>query len=151
MQKWESTWEEVRKLEKGKELNQIRAERNRAGMTLEKLAAETGIPTSTLSRYQDSENVPYAALQKIADVLNLPVSALMYKRQIPDGDKLTYDQLNLELQASQQYGVYITVRHESQRKLSRVCLFVITVFAAMFLYILIDRFGFPNAGVFHAG
>lgn len=141
----------MRKLEKGKEMNQIRVERNRAGMTLEKLAAETGIPTSTLSRYQDSENVPYSALQKIADALNLPVSALMYQRQLPDGDKLTYDQLNLELQASQQYGVYITVRHESQRKISRLCLFVIAVFAVMFLYILIDRFGFPNAGIFQAG
>lgn len=138
-------------MEKGKELNQIRAERNRVGMTLEKLAAETGIPTSTLSRYQDSENVPYAALQKIADALNLPVSALMYKRQLPEGDKLTYDQLNLELQASQQYGVYITVRHESQRKFSRFCLFVIAIFAVIFLYILVDRFGFPNAGIFQAG
>lgn len=135
----------------GKEANYIRTERNRAGMTLEKLAAKTGIPVSTLSRYQDSRDVPFSALQKIADVLSIPVSALTAERQIPDGEHLTYDQVNLELQATQQRNVYLAVICDSLRKTTRLLRIIAIILAIFLIYVFIDRFAFPTEGLFHAG
>lgn len=131
--------------------NQIRAERERAGLTLEQLSEQTNIPRSTLSRYQDSERVPMDAMQKIADVLNLPVSALMTKREIPDGDKLSYDQVNLQLQAAQQYGVYMSTICDALHRTNRLLRIIAVMLFVFIVYIFIDRFAFPTAGIFHAG
>ncbi len=131
--------------------NQIRAERERAGVTLEKLAEKTGIPVSTLSRYQDSDHVPYVAMQKIADALNLPVSALTTKREIPEDDKLTYDQVNLQLQATQQRNVYLATICDGQRKMNKLLTVIAVILIAFLAYVLVDRFFFPNDGLFHAG
>lgn len=134
-----------------KEFNQIRAERTRAGLSLEKLSEKTGIPVSTLGRYQDSDHVPMAAIQQIADALNLPVSAIMVKRQLPEDDQLTYNQINLELQATQQRNVYLATICDSLRKTSRLLRIIAVILAIFLLYILVDRFAFPTAGIFHAG
>lgn len=131
--------------------NQIRAERERAGLTLEQLSEQTNIPRSTLSRYQDSERVPMDAMQKIADALNLPISALMTKRELPDGDKLSYDQVSLQLQSTQQTNVYLSMLYDGQLRTNRLLRVIAIILALFLLYILVDRFGFPNAGIFHAG
>ena len=131
--------------------NFIREERARSGMTLEKLAVKTGIPMSTLSRYQDSSDVPVAALQKIADALDVPMSALLSKRELPDGDKLTYDQLCLQLQATQQTLIYKCMRFDSLRRSHHWACSLVFILAVFVVYILVDRFAFPDAGLFHAG
>lgn len=138
-------------MEKHNDSNQIRAERERAGVTLEKLAEKTGIPQTTLHRYQNSENVPYAALQKIADALNLPVSALTTKREIPEDDKLTYDQVNLQLQATQQRNVYLATICDGQRKMNKLLTVIAIILVIFLVYVIIDRFCFPSDGLFHAG
>lgn len=138
-------------MKKHNEFNQIRAERERAGLTLEKLSEKSGIPLSTLGRYQDSESVPLYALQKIADALNLPVSALTTKREIPEDDKLSYDQVNLQLQATQQHNIYLAMICDGQRKTNRLLRIIAGLLFLFLAYILVDRFGFPNAGIFHAG
>lgn len=134
-----------------KEVNQIRAERARAGLTLEKLSEETGIPVSTLGRYQDSDHIPMAAMQKIANALNLPVSALTSKRQLSEEERLTYNQVNLELQATQQRNVYLATICDGLRKTNRLLRIIAIILAVFLLYIFVDRFAFPSAGIFHAG
>lgn len=134
-----------------KEVNYIRAERSRAGLTLEKLSEKTAIPISTLSRYQDSADVPFSALQKIADALSLPVSALMVKRELPEGDKLTYDQVTLQLQATQQRNVYLALLCDGQRKMNKLLSIIAAILILFLVYVIIDRFAFPNGGLFHAG
>lgn len=145
-------------MENTKNKNQIRAERERAGLTLEKLAEKSGIPTTTLFRYQDSDHVPLEALQKIADALRLPVSALTSKREIPESERLTYDQVYLQLQATQQHNIYLAMicdrlnETKDLLKQKTKLLRVIAIILALFLvYIMIDRFVFPNAGLFHQG
>lgn len=141
------TWE----MKKHNEFNQIRAERERAGLTLKALSEKTGIPLSTLDRYQDKDSVPLHALQKIADALNLPISALTTKREIPEGDKLSYDQVSLQLQATQQHNVYLAMICDGQKKTNRLLRIIAGLLFLFLAYILVDRFGFPNAGIFHAG
>lgn len=131
--------------------NQIRMERERAGITLEKLAEKTGLSVSTLSRYQDSDHVPYVAMQKIADALNLPVSAIMSEREIPEDDKLTYDQVNLQLQATQQHNIYLATLCDGQDKIIRALRKIAILLVLFLVYVIIDRFLFPNDGLFHAG
>lgn len=131
--------------------NFIREERTRAGVTLEKLAAKTGIPVSTLGRYQNSEDVPTSALQKIADALDVPMSALLVRRETPDGDKLSYDQLCLQLQQTQQVLIYKCMRFDSLRRAHRWASTLVLVLLVFITYIFIDRFAFPDAGLFHAG
>lgn len=138
-------------MKKHNEFNQIRAERERAGLTLEKLSEKSGIPVSTLGRYQDSDSVPLFALQKIADALNLPVSALTTKREIPEDDKLSYDQVNLQLQATQQHNIYLAMICDGQRKTNRLLRIIAGLLLLFIIYIFIDRFAFPTAGIFHAG
>lgn len=131
-----------------KSQNQIRAERERAGVTLEKLSEKTGISTSALSRYQDNDHVPYVAMQKIADALNLPVSALMSEREIPEDDKLTYDQVNLQLQATQQHNVYLATLCDGQNKIIRSLRTIAIILVVFLVYVIVDRFFFPGAGIF---
>lgn len=131
--------------------NFIRAERERANMSLTTLAAKTGIPISTLSRYQNGADVPSTALQKIADALQVPVSALLSKRQIADGDKLSYEQLSMELQSAQQRSVMDAMRYDKLKSSFHWALIVIFILACFLAYILIDRFVFPNGGIFRAG
>lgn len=135
----------------GQELNQIRAERARAGLTLEQLAEKSGIPRSTLARYQDSEHVPMSAVNKIADALNLPASALLSKRELPADDKLSYDQLSLQMQAAQQYNIYCGMICDKLHRTNRLLLVIVLILAVFLFYILVDRFAFPDAGIFHAG
>lgn len=135
-------------MKNGKEPNQIRSERERAGVTLEKLAEETGISVSTLSRYQDSEHIPLSALQKIANALNLPVTALTTKREIPEDDKLTYDQVNLQLQATQQRNVYLATICDGQNKIIRGLNRLTIILLLFLIYVIVDRFFFPGAGIF---
>lgn len=135
-------------MKNGKEPNQIRSERERAGVTLEKLAEETGISASTLSRYQDSEHIPLSALQKIANALNLPVTALTTKREIPEDDKLTYDQVNLQLQATQQRNVYLATICDGQNKIIRGLNRLTIILLLFLIYVIVDRFFFPGAGIF---
>ncbi len=132
-------------------MNKIREEREKAGLTLSRLAAKTGIPISTLGRYQDSEDVPVSALQKISDALNLPMSALMIGHEIPEDDKLSYEQLNLQIQALQQHAIYAAMRFDSLCRQHRLLRIITIILAIFILYILVDRFGFPNDGIFHAG
>ena len=120
-------------------------------MTLERLAAKTGIPVSTLGRYQNSEDVPTSALQKISDALDIPMSALLVKREAPDGDKLSYDQLCLQLQQTQQALIYKCMRFDSLRRAHRWASTLVLVLLVFLVYIFIDRFAFPDAGLFHAG
>ena len=131
--------------------NFIRDERERAGLSLTELSAKTGIPISTLSRYQNGSDVPSSALQKIADELQVPMSALLQQRQIAEGDKLTYEQLNLQLQAAQQRSIMDAVRYDNLKNSHRWSLTVIFILAVFLAYILIDRFVFPNGGIFRAG
>lgn len=138
-------------MKKQNEFNQIRAERERAHLTLQQLAEKTGIPLSTLSHYQNSERVPMDAMQRIADALNLPISALMTRRELPDGDKLSYDQVSLQLQATQQTNVYLSMLYDGQLRTNRLLRIIAIILALFLLYILVDRFGFPNDGIFHAG
>lgn len=133
------------------DFNQIRTERERAGVTLEKLSAETGIPLSSLARYQDSEHVPMSAMAKIADVLDIPISALMEKREIPDGEKLTYDQLSLQLQSSQQRNIFEATRYEGLQRSYHWAIAIVVVLSLFLIYVIVDRFFFPNAGLFRAG
>lgn len=133
------------------EFNQIRAERTRAGLTLENLAERSGIPLSTLARYQDSEYVPMVSMQKIADALHIPVSALMSKRELPESDRLTYHQVNLELQSSQQSNIYFAMICDRLHHSNRLLRIIVALLAVFLLYIMVDRFIFPNAGLFHAG
>lgn len=134
-----------------KSANQIRAERERAGLTLEALSEKTGIPTTTLFRYQSSENVPMHAAQKIADALEVPVSALMSPREIPEEDRLTYDQVYLQLQATQQKNVYLAMICDRLLQSTRLLRVIAVILGLFLIYIFIDRFGFPTAGIFHAG
>lgn len=135
-------------MENQKNQNQIRAERERAGVTLEKLSEMTGIPVSTLSRYQNSDHVPYVAMQQIADALNLPVSAIMTKREIPEGDKLTYDQVYLQLQSTQQSNIYLATLCDGQKKSSKQRMVIIVVLILFLIYVIVDRFFFPGGGIF---
>lgn len=120
-------------------------------MTLERLAVKTGIPVSTLGRYQNSGDVPTSALQKISDALDIPMSALLSKRETPDGDKLSYDQLCLQLQQTQQALIYKCMRFDSLRRAHRWASTLVLVLLIFLVYIFIDRFAFPDAGLFHAG
>lgn len=131
--------------------NNIRVERERAGITLKFLSERTAIPLSTLSRYQNGAEVPISALQRIADVLNIPVSALLIQRQIPEDGKLTYDQICLQLQATQQRNVIGAIRYESLRRAYRWALVLVIVLLVFLGCILVDRFAFPYDGFFHAG
>lgn len=131
--------------------NQIQSERERAGLTLEALSEKTGIPVSTLGRYQHSEHVPFSAMQKIADALGLPVSALASRREIPEEDRLTYDQVYLQLQATQQKNIYLAVICDRLLQSMRLLRIIAIILGLFLVYILIDRFGFPTAGIFHAG
>lgn len=132
------------------ERNYIREERERAGVTLTALSEQSGIPMSTLSRYQNGAEVPMSALQKIADVLNIPVSALLSRRQLPEDDKLTYDQLCLQLQSAQQRIVLDTMRYSSLKRAYRWSLVLVVVLAIFVIYAMIDRFVFPDGGIFRA-
>lgn len=138
-------------MENTQQSNCIREERTRAGMTLEKLAAKTGIPMSTLSRYQDSSDVPASALQKISNALDIPMSALVNRRELPEDGKLTYDQISLQLQQTQQALIYKCMRFDSLRRAYRWSTVLVVVLFVFLAYILIDRFAFPTAGLFHAG
>lgn len=138
--------------------NKIRLERERAGLTQEQLAEKSGLSTSTISRHESSDHVPLEALQKIANALNLPVSALTSKREIPESERLTYDQVYLQLQATQQHNIYLAMicdrlnETKDLLKQKTKLLRVIAIILALFLvYIMIDRFVFPNAGLFHQG
>lgn len=131
-----------------KNTNQIRAERERAGVTLEKLSEMTGIPVSTLSRYQNTDHVPYVAMQQIADALNLPVSAIMTKREIPEGDKLTYDQVYLQLQATQQSNIYLATLCDGQKRSNKQRMIIIVGLILFLVYVIVDRFFFPGDGIF---
>lgn len=133
------------------DFNQIKAERDRAGLTLAALSEKTGIPVSTLGRYQHSEYVPMSAAQKIADALGIPVTALMSPREIPEEDRLTYDQVYLQLQSTQQRNVYLAVICDRLRQSTRLLRIIAVILGLFLLYILVDRFGFPSAGIFHAG
>lgn len=133
------------------EPNQIQNERTRAGLTLEELAEKSGIPLSTLGRYQHSDRVPLAALQKIADALNIPMSALTVKRPIPEEDRLTYDQVNLQLQATQQHNIYLATICDRLRLANRLLQIIAVILVLFLIYVIIDRFVFPAAGLFHAG
>lgn len=135
-------------MEKGKEPNQIRVERERAGLTLEQLSQKTGIPTTTLFRYQSNDNVSFTALQKIADALNLPVTALTTKREIPENGKLTYDQVNLQLQATQQQNIYLAILCDGQKKSNKQRMVIIVVLVLFLVYVIVDRFFFPGEGIF---
>lgn len=129
----------------------IREERERAGLSLTQLSLKTGIPISTLSRYQNGGDVPASALQKIAAVLELPISALMLRREMPEDGKLTYAQIDLQRQALQQQNLFLAFRYESLHRAHRLLSFVCLLLMLFLLYVLIDRFGFPNAGLFHEG
>lgn len=131
--------------------NFIRDERERAGLSLTELSEKTGIPISTLSRYQNGSDVPSSALQKIADELQIPMSSLLHQRQIAEGDRLTYEQLNLQLQAAQQRSILDAMRYDNLKNSYRWALIMIFVLAVFFIYILIDRFAFPDDGIFRAG
>lgn len=131
--------------------NFIRDERERAGLSLTELSEKTGIPISTLSRYQNGSDVPSSALQKIADELQIPMSSLLHQRQIAEGDRLTYEQLNLQLQAAQQRSILDAMRYDNLKNSYRWALIMIFVLAVFFIYILIDRFAFPDGGIFRAG
>ena len=131
--------------------NFIRNERERAGISLTELSLKTGIPISTLSRYQNGSEVPASALQKIADELHVPMSALLHQRQIADGDKLTYEQLNLQLQAAQQRNVMDVMRYDKLKSSYRWAQAMIFVLSVFLIYVLIDRFVFPDGGLFRAG
>lgn len=131
--------------------NFIKDERERAGLSLTELSAKTGIPISTLSRYQNGSDVPSSALQKIADELQVPMSALLQQRQIADDGKLTYEQLNLQLQAAQQRSIMDAMRYDNLKNSHRWALTVIFILAVFLIYVLIDRFMFPNDGIFRAG
>lgn len=133
------------------EPNQIMNERTRAGLTLEELSKKSGIPLSTLGRYQHSDRVPMVALQKIADALNIPMSALMVKRPIPDEDRLTYDQVNLQLQATQQRNIYLTTICDRLHLANRLLQIIAIIMFLFLIYVIIDRFAFPSAGLFHSG
>lgn len=133
------------------ERNYIREERERAGVTLTALSEQTGIPLSTLSRYQNGAEVPVSALARIADVLDVPVSALLVRRQLPEDDRLTYDQLCLQLQRLQQDLVVKCMQLDSLRRSHHWASVLIFVLLVFLVYVLIDRFAFPNAGLFHAG
>lgn len=132
-------------------MNNIREEREKAGMTLSRLAAKTSIPISTLSRYQDSEDVPVSALRKIAEALDLPMSALLVARETPEDGRLSYDQLTMQLQAFQQHAIYAAMRFDSLRRRHRLLCMIAGILGIFLLYIFVDRFGFPNDGIFHAG
>lgn len=131
-----------------KNYNQIREERLRAGLTQEKLSEKAGISVSALSRYENGENLTYLVMQKIADALNLPVSALMSKREIPEDDKLTYDQVNLQLQATQQHNIYLATLCDGQGKIIMSLRAIAIILVAFLVYVIVDRFFFPGAGIF---
>lgn len=138
MGKWETIKAKTKFEPKGNELV----------FSLEKLSEKTGISTSALSRYQDNDHVPYVAMQKIADALNLPVSALMSEREIPEDDKLTYDQVNLQLQATQQHNVYLATLCDGQNKNIKSLRTIAIILVVFLVYVIVDRFFFPGAGIF---
>lgn len=131
--------------------NKIRLERERAGLTQEQLAEKSGLSTSTISRHESSDHVPLESLQKIANALNLPVSALTSKREIPESERLTYDQVYLQLQATQQHNVYLAMICDRLHQTNRLLRIIAVILGLFLIYVFIDRFAFPTAGIFHAG
>lgn len=128
--------------------NQIREERLRAGLTQEKLSEKAGISVSALSRYENGENLTYLVMQKIADALNLPVSALMSERETPEDDKLSYDQVNLQLQSTQQKNIYLAIICDDLRKINKLLRLIAVILVLFLVYVIVDRFFFPGAGIF---
>ena len=75
----------------------------------------------------------------------------MSKRELPEADKLTYNQVNLELQSSQQSNIYFAMICDRLRHTNHLLRIIVILLAVFLFYIMVDRFIFPNAGLFHAG
>ncbi len=128
--------------------NRIREEREARSMTLTQLSEASGISKSTLSRYEHGGDAPTSALQKVAEVMDIPTTQLLVEsKESEDGTVLGSDIL-AQLAATQQKLLFCLYCYDISRAKQRFYHAIILMLCAVLVYILVDRFCFPDGLLF---